>query len=154
MGGKSQASGCVCVQVFDVETGFDRTLLNMNPGGWIPGVSNERTWVMLYGMDVDVERQVIIAGDSKGKVYFVDARTDAEVAQCQLHKKGNKAGPPNFYVTACLYAMMECTAVQLGHAHALKKLCACTVEQSTPPYSLSCIVFSACRTLLLELSWP
>ena len=30
------------VQVWDVETGFDRELLNMNPEGWIQGVTNER----------------------------------------------------------------------------------------------------------------
>lgn len=97
------------LQVFDVETGFDNTLLNMNPGGWIPGVSNERTWVMLYGMDVNAERQIIIAGDSKGKVYFVDARTNAEVAQCQLHKKGNKARHnwSSCHALTCLQAYMS-----------------------------------------------
>ncbi len=73
-----------------METGFDTTVLNMNPEGWIQGVTNERTWVMLYGLDVCAERQLIIAGDNKGKVYFADARTNQEIAQHQLHKKGNK----------------------------------------------------------------
>lgn len=75
-----------------METGFDTTVLNMNPDGWIPGVTNERNWIMLYGLDVCTERQLIITGDSKGKVYFVDARNNKEIAQYQLHKKGNKVG--------------------------------------------------------------
>ena len=29
-------------QVWDVETGFDRELLNMNPEGWIQGVTDEK----------------------------------------------------------------------------------------------------------------
>ncbi|CAL8469557.1 g9098 [Coccomyxa elongata] len=85
----SASSDGLC-KVFDVETGFDTVVLNMNPDGWIPGVTNERTWIMLYGLDVCTERQLIIAGDSKGKVYFADARTNKEIAQLQLHKKGNK----------------------------------------------------------------
>ncbi|KAK9908379.1 hypothetical protein WJX75_006998 [Coccomyxa subellipsoidea] len=85
----SASSDGLC-KVFDVETGFDTVVLNMNPDGWIPGVTNERTWVMLYGLDVCTERQLIIAGDNKGKVYFADARTNKEIAQHQLHKKGNK----------------------------------------------------------------
>ena len=32
----------IAAQVWDVETGFDRELLNMNPEGWIQGVTNER----------------------------------------------------------------------------------------------------------------
>ena len=53
---------CLCQQVFDIETGFDSTLLNLNPDGWIQGVTTEKSWRMLYGMDVGVERQLIIAG--------------------------------------------------------------------------------------------
>jgi hypothetical protein len=49
-------------QVFDIETGFDSTLLNLNPDGWVEGVTTEKSWRMLYGMDVGVERQLIIAG--------------------------------------------------------------------------------------------
>ena len=78
------------MQVFDVETGLDRELLNLNPDGWIPGVSNERNWVMLYGMDVSLGRNLIAAGTSHGNVHFVDARVERPVTQHQLHKKGNK----------------------------------------------------------------
>ena len=41
-----------------METGFDTTLLNLNPEGWIEGVTTERSWKMLYGMDVCTQRQV------------------------------------------------------------------------------------------------
>jgi hypothetical protein len=112
----------VLVQVFDVETGFDDTLLNMNPDGWIPGVSNERNWIMLYGLDVCTQRQLIITGDSKGRVYFADARTRKEVAQCQLHKKGNKASwlplahplPPGGGGEATLRSSLPTVVISVG----------------------------------------
>ena len=122
---------CLVRQVLDIETGFNSTLLNLNPDGWINGVTTEKSWRMLYGMDVAVERQLIIAGappciadtpregapprkappagisysaacctavhsahpcagDSHGRVHFVDARAPELAATCQLHKKGNK----------------------------------------------------------------
>lgn len=40
------------LQSFDCETGMDTEMLNLNPEGWIPGVSNEKTWKMLYGLAV------------------------------------------------------------------------------------------------------
>ena len=30
------------MQVWDIETGFDKELLNMNPDGWIQGVTDEK----------------------------------------------------------------------------------------------------------------
>ena len=45
---------------------------------------------MLYGMDVGVEKGLIVVGDSKGKMHFVDARSDEEIFHGQLHKKGMK----------------------------------------------------------------
>lgn len=53
-----QMTWCASSQVFDIETGFDTTLLNLNPAGWIEGVTTERSWKMLYGMDVCTQRQV------------------------------------------------------------------------------------------------
>lgn len=82
------------MQVLDVETGLDREVLNMNPDGWIPGVSNERNWVMLYGMDVCGSKGMVSVGDSHGRVHFLDARTDRCIAAHQLHKKSNKVSFP------------------------------------------------------------
>lgn len=45
---------------------------------------------MLYALDVGVERQMIVAGDSKGKLYFVDSRSEEKIFEGQLHKKGMK----------------------------------------------------------------
>ena len=86
----SAKSALVDFQVFDVETGFDRTLLDLNPDGWIPGVTNERNWVMLYGLGVCQERSLIAAGDSHGFVHMVDARAEKPLGRHQIHRKGNK----------------------------------------------------------------
>lgn len=45
---------------------------------------------MLYGLDVGVEKGLIVVGDSKGKLHFLDARNDETLFQGQLHKKGMK----------------------------------------------------------------
>ena len=81
------------MQSFDIETGSDTELLNLNPEGWIEGVSNERNWGMLYGMDVSWHHNMIIAGDSHGVVHAVDPRANQPIiGKHQLHKKGNKVG--------------------------------------------------------------
>jgi hypothetical protein len=49
-------------QVFDVETGLDDVVLNLNPAGWIPGVTKEKDWLMLYGLDVSSANNLIITG--------------------------------------------------------------------------------------------
>ena len=46
---------------------------------------------MLYGLDVGVEKSLVVVGDSKGRLYFVDSRSEEQVFQGQLHKKGMKA---------------------------------------------------------------
>ena len=81
------------MQTFDCETGMDVELLNLNPEGWIQGVSNERNWGMLYGMDVCAQRNLVIAGDTHGYLHFVDPRTSARISQQLVHKKTNKVSP-------------------------------------------------------------
>lgn len=34
------------MQVFDIETGLNDIIVDLNPGGWIPGVTTEKTWNM------------------------------------------------------------------------------------------------------------
>ena len=48
---------------------------------------------MLYGLDVGVEKSLIVVGDSKGKMYFVDSRSEEKIFEGQLHKKGMKVSP-------------------------------------------------------------
>lgn len=78
------------MQVFDIETGVDNTVLNLNPDGWIQGVSNEKNWQMIYGLDVCQSKGIIAGGDSKGNIYFVDCRDGKRIATHQIHKRGNK----------------------------------------------------------------
>ena len=53
---------------------------------------------MLYGLDVGVEKSIIVVGDSKGKMYFVDSRSEEKIFEGQLHKKGMKVRA----LTGCL----------------------------------------------------
>ena len=79
------------LQSFDIETGSHVELLNLNPEGWVDGVSNERNWGMMYGMDVSWHRNLILAGDSFGVMHCVDPRAHKDiVGRYQWHKKGNK----------------------------------------------------------------
>ena len=64
-----------------------------------------RTWVMLYGLDVGIEHQLIVVGDSKGRVYFVDARSEEKIFQGQLHKKGMKVA--TIWAAACVRTPLE-----------------------------------------------
>ena len=60
---------------------------------------------MLYGLDVGIERQLIVVGDSKGRVYFVDARSEEKIFQGQLHKKGMKVATT--WAAACMQTTLE-----------------------------------------------
>lgn len=82
------------VKIFDVETGLPvRTLVDANPCGWANVVEADKIgeWVTFIGLDVMPESGTVVAGDNKGRVYFLDPRvTDAPVAVIQAHKKGTK----------------------------------------------------------------
>lgn len=73
------------LKALDIETGKSDTLLNLNPGGWIPGVSNERNWGMLGGLAVANEG-LAIAGDSQGNLHFVDPRANSVINKSHLHR--------------------------------------------------------------------
>lgn len=45
-----------------METGLDEVLLDLNPGGWIEGVTTEKDWCMLYALDASAANNLIIAG--------------------------------------------------------------------------------------------
>ncbi|KAK9840258.1 hypothetical protein WJX74_006309 [Apatococcus lobatus] len=81
----------------DIETGSDKELLNCNPEGWITGVTDEKAWIMLYGLGVSWRRSLIAVGDSKGMVYFLDRRQKDPICCHQLHKKGNKVTSADFH---------------------------------------------------------
>ncbi|KAK9810883.1 hypothetical protein WJX73_005316 [Symbiochloris irregularis] len=75
------------LKTFDCETGMDIEMLNLNPEGWIPGESNEKTWGMLYGLAVCDSRNLVIAGDTHGYLHFVDPRTSRRLCQHLVHKR-------------------------------------------------------------------
>ncbi|MEW5309312.1 MAG: hypothetical protein WDW38_001207 [Sanguina aurantia] len=80
------ASSDGTAKVIDIETGAPKTLINLNPGGWVEGAP----WVMMYGLDVVPSMHLIVAGDSEGVVHMLDPRSQDPVGRQQLGKKGTK----------------------------------------------------------------
>jgi hypothetical protein len=50
-----RAAACAW-QAFDIETGSTEELLNLNPDGWIEGVTTEKEWRSCFGLDVQVRQ--------------------------------------------------------------------------------------------------
>eukprot|EP00884_Botryococcus_braunii_P017509 jgi/Botrbrau1/4441/Bobra.0348s0029.2 len=75
------------LRIFDVETGLDDVVLNLNPAGWIEGVTTEKDWGMLYALDASAANNLIITGDSWGFAHFVDLRSKEKVGSTLIHKK-------------------------------------------------------------------
>lgn len=71
----------------DLETGISSSLMNLNPDGW----QGPSSWRMLYGMDVNAERGLVLVADTAGLLYLVDTRSNNETGRAVLiHKKGSK----------------------------------------------------------------
>ncbi|XP_010541451.1 PREDICTED: protein DAMAGED DNA-BINDING 2 [Tarenaya hassleriana] len=71
----------------DLETGISLTLLNLNPDGW----QGPSTWKMLYGMDINSEKGVVLVADNFGFLHLVDHRTHCRVGEpILIHKQGSK----------------------------------------------------------------
>lgn len=63
----ASCDGLVCAA--DIETGVHHSLCNLNPGGWVTGVSNERNWKMMQSLAVHAASPTIAwAGDNQGLV--------------------------------------------------------------------------------------
>lgn len=84
------------LRVLDVETQtVIATPVHLNPAGWIDGVSDEKTWGQLAGMDVVTGPggpgpATLIAGDTSGRVWFADPRAPRGASQpgaATLHRK-------------------------------------------------------------------
>lgn len=82
------ASSDGTAKVFDIETGANKKLLDLNPEGWIEGVT--KVWHMAYGCDTNPHLHLIMVGDTRGVVHLLDPRAAAPVNSLQLHRKGNK----------------------------------------------------------------
>lgn len=81
------------VKIVDVEVGVPiKTLVDANPRGWEYVVEEDKAgkWVTFIGLDVMPATRAVVAGDSKGRVYFLDPRCEEPVAVLAAHKKNNK----------------------------------------------------------------
>ncbi|XP_074571002.1 DNA damage-binding protein 2 [Curcuma longa] len=75
------------VNCTDMETGIKTLLFDLNPEGW----NGPATWRMLYGMDVNIERSVLLVADNFGYLYSVDMRSNKQTGEpILIHKKGSK----------------------------------------------------------------
>ncbi|XP_057512577.1 protein DAMAGED DNA-BINDING 2-like isoform X2 [Actinidia eriantha] len=71
----------------DLETGISLSLMNLNPGGW----QGPSSWRMLYGLDVNLEKGLLLVADNFGFLYLVDMRSNNKIGEATLiHKKGSK----------------------------------------------------------------
>lgn len=71
----------------DLETGISLSLMNLNPNGW----EGPSSWRMLYGLDVNSDKSVVLVSDNFGYLYMADIRSNNLMSNPTLiHKKGTK----------------------------------------------------------------
>ncbi|XP_044483911.1 protein DAMAGED DNA-BINDING 2 isoform X2 [Mangifera indica] len=76
------ASSDGTISCTDLETGIALSLMNLNPDGW----QGPSKWRMLYGMDINPEKNVVLVADNFGFLYFNSRSGEAIL----IHKKGSK----------------------------------------------------------------
>ncbi|KAM0004642.1 putative transcription factor WD40-like family [Helianthus debilis subsp. tardiflorus] len=75
------------VNCTDLETGLSTSLMDLNPNGW----QGRNSWRMLYGMEFNAEKGLVLVADSFGYLHMVDARANSKTGDSVLiHKKGTK----------------------------------------------------------------
>lgn len=81
------ASSDGTVSLTDLETGMSSSLMDINPNGW----QGPNSWGMLYGMDLNSEKGLLLVADNFGSLYGVDVRSNEKTEKAVLiHKKGTK----------------------------------------------------------------
>ncbi|KAL7598941.1 hypothetical protein Lser_V15G26683 [Lactuca serriola] len=71
----------------DLETGLSTPLMDLNPNGW----QGPNSWTMLYGMDLNAEKGLVLVADNFGFLHLVDTRSNSQKGNSILiHKKGTK----------------------------------------------------------------
>ncbi|XP_010262841.1 PREDICTED: protein DAMAGED DNA-BINDING 2 [Nelumbo nucifera] len=81
------ASSDGTVSSTDLETGMSFSLMDLNPDGW----QGPSSWRMLYGMEINQEKGLVLVADNFGYLYLVDMRSNNKVGETILiHKKGSK----------------------------------------------------------------
>ncbi|XP_016432567.1 protein DAMAGED DNA-BINDING 2 [Nicotiana tabacum] len=81
------ASSDGTISCTDLETGISLSLMNLNPNGW----EGPSRWRMLYGLDVNSDKSVVLVADNFGYLYMADMRSNNIISKPTLiHKKGTK----------------------------------------------------------------
>lgn len=81
------ASSDGTISCTDLDTGIGSPLLNLNPNGW----NGPSTWRMIYGMDLNSNKGLLLVADNFGFLYFLDRRSKTRMGHPVLvHKKGSK----------------------------------------------------------------
>ncbi|CAO2840836.1 unnamed protein product [Amaranthus hypochondriacus] len=81
------ASSDGTISCTDLETGISESLMDLNPNGW----QGPSSWRMLYGLDIHLEKGLVLVADNFGFLYMLDTRTKSKTGEAVLiHKKGSK----------------------------------------------------------------
>ncbi|KAG6401387.1 hypothetical protein SASPL_138243 [Salvia splendens] len=81
------ASSDGTVSSTDLETGISSSLVDLNPAGW----QGHSSWKMLYGLDLNSEKGILLAADNFGLLYMIDARSNNVTGKpILIHKKKSK----------------------------------------------------------------
>ncbi|CAA7032294.1 unnamed protein product [Microthlaspi erraticum] len=71
----------------DLETGTSSTLINLNPDGW----QGPESWKMMYGMDINSEKGLVLVSDNFGFLHMIDQRSNNTTGEPVLiHKQRTK----------------------------------------------------------------
>ncbi|KMZ60778.1 putative DNA damage-binding protein [Zostera marina] len=75
------------VSCTDLETGMSSRLMDLNPDGW----NGPANWRMIYGLDCNQEKGLLLAADNLGSLYMFDPRSNKMLTEPLLiHKRGSK----------------------------------------------------------------
>lgn len=81
------ASSDGTISCTDLETGISESMMDLNPNGW----HGPSSWRMLYGLDINSEKGLVLVADNFGFLYMLDSRTKDKITEAVLiHKKGSK----------------------------------------------------------------
>ncbi|KMT19205.1 hypothetical protein BVRB_1g015970 [Beta vulgaris subsp. vulgaris] len=81
------ASSDGTISCTDLETGISESMMDLNPNGW----HGPSSWRMLYGLDINSEKGLVLVADNFGLLYMLDTRTKGKIGEAVLiHKKGSK----------------------------------------------------------------
>eukprot|EP00798_Chlamydomonas_sp_ICE-L_P012578 gene12578-15802_t len=111
------ASADGTVKIFDLETGMNRTLLNMNPGGWSQG----GPWTMAYCCSPSSALNAIVAGDSDGVVHVLDHRIGGHSSVPDSYEQGQGGSQLSAAASSAGGVSVACRSAEVLRAQVHKK---------------------------------